>query len=588
MSHAGTALIAQVADKLGLTQALSLRLSVLKQRRRGHDRGQVIRDLAVMLADGGECISDLGAVRDQEALFGPVASDWTALRVIDRVASEQLLEELRAAHARARERFWELQGAPESLTIDIDATLITAHSDKERAAGNYKGGYGFHPLHAYADETREALAAVLRPGNAGANTAEDHVKVLDLAPAQIPERYIEALEILVRADRAGMTHELAHYCREGRMRFSLGYDLTDSVRAAILQLPEDAWVPALDQDGSERENGEVCEITDQVDLSAWPEDSRLIVRRERPHPGAQLSFTDHDGYRFQAILTDQPDTDIAVIERRHRQRARVEDRIRDDKHTGLSKFPFKEFALNEAWLEIVLLAHDLIIWTQALLLDGALAKAEPKRLRYRLFQSPAAWRSPDVARSCTSNTPGPGPASSPPRSSASKRCLPPPADHSAGPATTSRALGPHRPQSRSPNRGRIAPTFPRKRPRHPSFPSRRCPHLTPRPPTQPAVTFARLLHDPSWPPPRQQACDPERRPMTTETPYKTLLREAARDLVDTLGPYRVLTRQSLVDLSEERYWGAVRFEEALKWAVDHGLLRQLGPDLYEVPLQRER
>ncbi|MBV9807105.1 MAG: transposase, partial [Solirubrobacterales bacterium] len=122
-----------------------------------------------------------------------------------------------------------------------------------------------------------------------------------------------------------------------------------------------------------------------MDRSAWPEGARLIVRRERPHPGAQLSFTDHDGYHFQAILTDQSDDDIVILERRHRQRARVEDRIRDDKDTGLAKLPFKEFALNQAWLEIVLLAHDLIVWTQALLLDGELAKAEPKRLRYRLL-----------------------------------------------------------------------------------------------------------------------------------------------------------------------------------------------------------
>ena len=169
------------------------------------------------------------------------------------------------------------------------------------------------------------------------------------------------------------------------MRFSVGYELTEPVRTAILEIPKDAWVPALDQDGSARENGEVAEITDQIDLSTWPERSRLIVRRERPHPGAQLSFTDHDGYRFQAILTDQTDQDIATIECRHRQHAHVEDRIRDDKDTGLSKFPFKEFALNEVWLEIVMLAHDLIVWTQALVLDGDLAKAEPKRLRYRLL-----------------------------------------------------------------------------------------------------------------------------------------------------------------------------------------------------------
>ena len=143
--------------------------------------------------------------------------------------------------------------------------------------------------------------------------------------------------------------------------------------------------PALDQDDTERENGEVVEITDRLDLTGWPKGSRLIVRRERPHPGAQLSFTDHDGYRFQAILTDQPDEDIAVIECRHRQRAHVEDRIRDDKDTGLAKFPFREFALNEVWLQIVMLAHDLIVWTQALVLDGELARAEPKRLRYRLL-----------------------------------------------------------------------------------------------------------------------------------------------------------------------------------------------------------
>ena len=389
VSHAGTALVAQVADKVGLTQALSMRLAQIKQRRRGHDPGRVIRDLAVMLVDGGECVSDLGAVREQDALFGSVASDSTAFRMVDRIASSPgLLDAVRVAHARARARFWGLHGAPERLTLDVDATLITAHSEKENAAGNYKGGYGFHPLQVYLDETREALGGLLRPGNAGSNTAEDHQAVIDRALAQIPAGYAENLPILVRADSAGATHGLIDYCREGNMRFSVGYELTVPVRAAILEIPADAWVPALDQNGSERENGEVAEITNTVDLSAWGKEeelTRLIVRRERPHPGAQLSFTDHDGYRFQVILTDQPDEDLAVLERRHRQRARVEDRIRDDKDTGLAKFPFKEFKLNEVWLEIVMLAHDLIVWTQALLLDGELAKAEPKRLRYRLL-----------------------------------------------------------------------------------------------------------------------------------------------------------------------------------------------------------
>jgi Transposase DDE domain group 1 len=386
VSHAGSALLAQVADKLGLTRALSLRLAVLKQRRRGHDPGWVIRDLAVMLADGGECVSDLGAAREQAALFGKIASDSTAFRTVDRIASTPgLLDALRAAHARARERFWKLHGAPERLTIDVDATLITAHSEKEKAAGNDKHGYGFHPLGAYADETRESLAMMLRPGNAGSNTAADHVTVIDRALAQIPAEQIENLEILIRADSAGATHETADHCDDANLRFSFGYELTETIRTAILQTSDDAWIPALDQDGSERENGQVSEITHRLDLSSWPKGSRVIVWRERPHPGAQLSFTDHDGYRFQAILTDQTDPDIAVIERRHRQRARVEDRIRDDKDTGLAKLPFKQFALNEVWVQIVMLAHDLIIWTQALCLDDELAKAEPKRLRYRLL-----------------------------------------------------------------------------------------------------------------------------------------------------------------------------------------------------------
>ncbi len=386
MSHAGTALLGRVADRLGLTGALSARLAGLKQRRRGHDPGVVIRDLAVMLADGGECVSDLGAVREQESLFGSVASDSTAFRVVEKIASTPgMVDALRSAHAQARERFWEWHGAPGRLTIDIDATLITAHSEKEKAAGNYKHGYGFHPLNGYADETREALAMLLRPGNAGSNTAADHVTVIDQSLAQIPEEQLETIEILVRADSAGATHGTADHCQRCNLRFSFGYELTETVRTAILETPDGAWIPALDQDDTERRNGQIVEITDRVELSSWPQGSRVIVRRERPHPGAQLSFTDHDGYRFQAILTDQADPDIAILERRHRQRARVEDRIRDDKDTGLQKLPFKAFALNEVWLQIVMLAHDLIVWTQALCLDGELAKAEPKRLRYRLL-----------------------------------------------------------------------------------------------------------------------------------------------------------------------------------------------------------
>ncbi len=225
----------------------------------------------------------------------------------------------------------------------------------------------------------------MRPGNRGANNAADQVAASEIALAQIPEEHIEGIPILLRMDSAGATHELIDWCRDGRIHFSVGYDLTGPVRAGIAKVPEDAWVSALDQDGKERPNGQVTELTGLVDLSRWPEGSRLICRRERAHPGAQLSFIDQDGYRFQTFLTDQPDPDITVLERRQRQRAHAEDHIRRDKDTGLAKLPFRDFQMNQVWVELVLIAHDLIRWTQTLLLEGELAKAEPKRLRYRLL-----------------------------------------------------------------------------------------------------------------------------------------------------------------------------------------------------------
>jgi len=399
VSHAGSALLARVADKTGLTRALAVAVGEPGLRTGSHDRGRVIRDLAVMLADGGDCLADLRAVGDQAALFGPAASTSTAFRVIERIASTPgLLDALRDAHARARERVWELAGAPASVTIDLDATLLTAHSEKENAEPTYKRGYGFHPMLAYCDQTGEALAGELRPGNAGANTAADQIAVAEQAIQQIPAAQIETIELLLRVDSAGACHELLDWCREARIGYSVGYDLTESVREAILKIPDDAWVCSLDQDGSERPNGQIAEITEHLDLAGWPDGSRVIVRRERAHPGAQLTFTDHDGHRFQAILTDQAG-EIAALERDHRGRARVEDHIRNDKDTGLRNMPFRDFEHNRVWLQIVALAHDLLAWTQRLLLTGELAKAEPKRLRYRLLH--VAARLAFHARSAT-------------------------------------------------------------------------------------------------------------------------------------------------------------------------------------------
>jgi hypothetical protein len=272
--------------------------------------------------------------------------------------------------------------------IDIDATLIGAHTEKEGAAVNFKGGFGFHPLLAYMDGSREALAGMLRPGNAPSHSAADQIAVLDDALEQLPRDVVSDVEteIVLRADAAGSALALCQAARDAKINYLVGFDLTKQVRRAILSLPEDAWRPALRQNGEPRDGAQVAEITDMLAFYDWPERSRVIVRRERPHPGAQLSFTDIDGHRFQATLTDLAD-DAVEVERLHRARANAEDRVRAAKQTGLDKLPFREFALNAVWLELSLIAQDLSVWTQALCLDGDLAICEPKTLRYRLLHT---------------------------------------------------------------------------------------------------------------------------------------------------------------------------------------------------------
>jgi hypothetical protein len=383
VSHAGVALLVELADRSGLTAALSEALASTRERRSAHDPGRVLRDVAVMLADGGDCVTDVAAFAGQERLFGTGASETTTHRVLKSV-DEQLLARVRAARAKARARVWDAGARPESITLNIDATLLTAHSEKEQAAGNYKHGYGFHPLGCWLDETGEALAAILRPGNAGSNTAEDHFSVLCLALAQLPAEDLDR-EILVRTDIGGCTHAFTSDCRDAGIRFSVGYELTETVRQSILELPEAAWVRAIDAGGADRDGAWVAELTDRLDLSAWPESSRLICRRERPHPGAQFQIFDEHGYRYTCFLTDQRGQDIAALELRHRGRARVEDSIRAGKDTGMRNLPHYAFEHNQTWLEVSLLAQDLLCWTKLICLTDELAKAEPKRLRQRLL-----------------------------------------------------------------------------------------------------------------------------------------------------------------------------------------------------------
>jgi hypothetical protein len=390
-AHAGTRLLAEMADATGLTTALSEAMAPTVERRRRHDPGRVLLDLALTVADGGTALSDLAVLRDQPALFGAVASTPTASRVVDDVDAERLAA-IRTARASARAAAWRAGLNPVTshgpLILDFDATLLDAASDKALARPTYKKGFGFFPLLCFLDATNEALAGILRPGNAGANTAADHIKVLDLALAQLPvvPNGPNGVAMLVRSDSAGASHEFIDALRERGIEFSVGFAITEDVRKAIQKLPKKAWSIAIRSDCSEREGAEVAELTG-LDLKAWPTGTRAIVRREEPHPGAQFNLFDPDGWRYQVFICDSTDPDISYLEARQRGHARVEDRIRCAKDTGLRRLPFPEFENNACWVELVLMAQDLLAFTQGLVLEDDLAQAEPKRLRYTVLHT---------------------------------------------------------------------------------------------------------------------------------------------------------------------------------------------------------
>jgi hypothetical protein len=387
VSHAGARLLCELADGLGLTDGLSAAMAPTKARRRGHDRGRVLTDLAVAVADGATAISDLRVLADQPDLFGSVASvptAWRALAAVDEAA----LARIAAARAQARAAAWATGLDPGFYVIDIDGVLVEAGSDKQYAAPTYKHGFGFYPLLAYLDATGEALAGLLRPGNAGSGTATDHLTVLDAALAQLPVDPAQG-EVIVRTDSGGTSHGLAAGCRERKVRFIGGVALRAPLAEVILTLPRSRWQPTISADGTDwRDSGEVAEITDLVRLGAWPAGTRMLVRREQPHPGAQLRFTDLDGYRYQLFVTDLPDPDLAYLEALYRGRGRVECRIRDAKDTGLANLPSHDFAINTAWLTVQMIATDLLAWLKGLCLNGEHARAAPKRLRYTLLHTP--------------------------------------------------------------------------------------------------------------------------------------------------------------------------------------------------------
>lgn len=414
VSHAGGVLLVETARRSGLAKELSARLGPWRRPLATHDPGKIVLDLAVAVALGGDAACDVAVLRAQPGVFGLVASDPTVSRLIATLAkdADAALAAITSARAAARERVWDWVGAPTQdgrTVIDLDATLLDAHSEKQDATRTWKKGFGFHPLLGFVDHGTggggEPVAELLRPGRAGSNTAVDHVVVLDAALAQVPEplRRRDAqgrVAVLVRTDAAGATREFARHLDQIGVEFSLGANLGHfDTHAALAALPAAAWSPAYQarkpraaETGVQiepRDGAWVAEATGLVNLSAWPAGTRLILRKERPHPGAQLRTTDADGMRITGFLTNTaaggPSRQLADLELRHRRHARVEDRIRAGKDTGMRNLPFHDVAQNQIWLAIAALAADLLAFTARLALPASAATYEPKRLRLRIL-----------------------------------------------------------------------------------------------------------------------------------------------------------------------------------------------------------
>ncbi|QKW20288.1 IS1380 family transposase [Kitasatospora sp. NA04385] len=399
VSQAGGVLLVETVRRIGLDTALSAALEPWRKPRAVHDPGKVLLDLALAVALGGDCLADVAVLRAEPALFGRVASDPTVSRLVDALAAAgpRALAAVRRARAEVREQVWRLAGdaAPNAggeVVVDIDGVLVLAHSEKQDATATWKKTFGHPPLVAFVDHGRpgsgEPVAGLLRPGNAGSNTATHHIETARLSLAQLPKQHRRGRRTLIRTDSGGGTHEFLNWLtKRGRwLSYSVGMVITEAIHRAVLLIPTSAWTPAIEPDGSVRDGAWVAELAGDV-LKGWPKGMRLIVRKEHPHPGAQLRITDADGMRITCFATSTIGTAIAALELRHRQRARAEDRIRAARDTGLRNLPLHDSAQNQIWLEVVQLALDLLAWMPMLALDGPARRWEPKRLRLRLFST---------------------------------------------------------------------------------------------------------------------------------------------------------------------------------------------------------
>ncbi|WP_423919236.1 IS1380 family transposase [Candidatus Poriferisodalis sp.] len=389
------------ADRAGLTGALSAAVPRRGERAPTHDRGRVLVHALVMLAGGGEACTDIEHLRAQRGLFGDVASDSTLYRTIRGLGAGGP-EALLGAAAVVRERLWADRGRSRPLVVDIDSTLVEVHSEnKQGAAPNYKGGYGFHPMICSTSDG-EPLWVKQRPGNAAANHIADHLEVLDAAVQTLPEADaaghregddpdLVGRPLVVRIDTGGCSATLAEGLAKRNIGFVVSARSAPAVEAAIRSALGDPgrWHTAQrDPKQRKRRGAQVADLTDLADLSGWPQGTRLVVRREPLHPAAQRSLFPSDHFRYWGFYTDQTG-DPARLDRLMRSHADIEDAVCRLKHSGLSRMPFTDWHANSTWAALCMIGLALVGWFQTCCLTGELRRAAPKRLRWQLWHLPA-------------------------------------------------------------------------------------------------------------------------------------------------------------------------------------------------------
>jgi len=403
VAHVGLHALGSFADRLGLGDALSSRIPWSGAGVPIHDRGKVLVQMALTLAGGGESCLDVEHLRIGADLFGSVPSDTTVARTFHEITPSTRAG-IAEAMAEMRSQVWSRSSATtgsDPVILDIDASLVEIHSEnKEQTAPTYKGGFGFHPMFCFADATGETLSGLLRPGNAGSNTVADHITVLDEGITQLPEAIARGhrpgddpalvnRDIVMRADSAGCTEDFLAACRARNVGFYVSARSNAQVTSAIFDAigVEEVWLDALAQDGEEKDGAAVAELTSLIDGKRFPTDTRLIIRREPLHPGAQRSLFPSLDYRYWGFYTDQ-DGDPRELDVTMRAHAHVESHIQRLKDSGLMRFPFASFPANTNWLMTVAMAADIVRWFQLLCCDGSWRDARPKAMRWGIFHAP--------------------------------------------------------------------------------------------------------------------------------------------------------------------------------------------------------